>query len=89
MMKIFFASSAVVLAMMFFSEAGFAQGSCSARCENANSQCQRHYGDLGAACRRQYGSNARLAAECQRQQQAYSNACTTRYRQCLRLCRGR
>lgn len=81
--------AAVVAACLPLASRADAQGSCSRLCARADAECQRQVGDLGAACRRHFGAAARYAAECERRERAYSGACTTRYRQCVRVCGDR
>jgi hypothetical protein len=58
-------------------------------CATANSQCQRQVADAGSACRRACGGNARCAGACERREGQYAKACSIRYNQCRRACRGR
>src|SRR5215475_1795936 len=68
-MKTLLGIAAVAAAYLFLAGPADAQGSCSGLCTEASSLCQGRVADLGALCRRQYGSVARYAAECQRREQ--------------------
>ena len=87
-MKLLLAAVTVVLAALWFSDAGLAQG-CASACAKEHSNCQRHFAELGSACRKRCGKSASCGAACEKRETAYANECSRQNRGCVRACGGR
>jgi hypothetical protein len=88
-MRMLLGSLAVVSAFLFFVDSGFAQAGCAATCGRYNAECKRQLGAAATQCQGAARGVSVYASECSRQERAYSDACRTRYNQCLSLCGGR
>jgi hypothetical protein len=87
-MKTLLAVVTLVLAAVWLSDGVLAQG-CAGACAREHSACQRHFAELGSACRRRCGKSQSCTAACQKREDAYAQECSRRNRACVRACGGR
>jgi hypothetical protein len=60
-----------------------------ARAFRLHSACQRHFAEIGSACRRRCGQSQSCQSACQKREDAYAGECNRRNRACVRACGGR
>ena len=84
-MKLLLAAVTVALAALWFSDAGLAQG-CASACTKEHSRCQKHFAELGSACRKRCGKSESCGSACEKRETAYANECNRHNRACERAC---
>lgn len=87
-MKMLLAAVTVALGLAWLGDAASAQG-CAGACAREHARCQKHFAELGSACRRRCGKSQSCGSACQKREDAYAAECNRQNQACRRACGGR